>query len=520
MAFWDRLWKGSIPRLDDVEPTPGELQAAAVMLGEAAPKTSGVAELSPEIERRIDALAYAFAKGVTPGELIAPSRSGRPHHVAGELTLKRAVKDGFAANVWVWACARLIVECLKQVPWIMQETSDGANWRPFKGASPALDLWNYPNEHYHPGLMLELLAYQMMFTGNAGISKTRANNGIVAELWNIDPDRFRMIPDKSKLYCAGVQFYSENGTKVRKDPASEFMHFMFTNPADPFRGFGPLAPGSRTVDIDRKAQDWNNSALDNRASPSGGLMFDHEIDMEQYITAKKMLRDQVLGAENAGLPLIMGNAAKWVSFAATAKELDWIDGRKLNAVEVCTTFSVPPVMVGILEHATYSNFDAAERVLWRNAVGPFAIGVANHLNVGLVPEFHDSRRVRIWPHLESIAAYRKLTKEQAEVAASFFAMGWPRNAINRRLDLGFEEDPLGDVSFVAGEPAELLLADPLLASKRAPQMPPAPTPAVLPKTGAAHLETLNRLDAAVTTLAEVAPNVFKRYYDDDDDKAA
>jgi HK97 family phage portal protein len=54
----------------------------------------------------------------------------------------------------------------------------------------------------------------------------------------------------------------------------------------------------------------------------------------------------------------------------SAREAQYIEGRKFNIEEVARLFYIPPTALGIMEGATYSNMTAAQRQLYRETFGP------------------------------------------------------------------------------------------------------------------------------------------------------
>jgi hypothetical protein len=64
----------------------------------------------------------------------------------------------------------------------------------------------------------------------------------------------------------------------------------------------------------------------------------------------------------------------------TAKDMDWLEGSKLSREEICAAFGVPPIVVGIFDHATYSNYDAAMLALWQDCLIPLGSKITNTIN--------------------------------------------------------------------------------------------------------------------------------------------
>jgi phage portal protein BeeE len=61
------------------------------------------------------------------------------------------------------------------------------------------------------------------------------------------------------------------------------------------------------------------------------------------------------GADNTGSTVVFEEGVKRRIVQLSAEEMQYIESRKLNREEVCAAFDVPPPVVHILDHATFSN---------------------------------------------------------------------------------------------------------------------------------------------------------------------
>ncbi len=76
------------------------------------------------------------------------------------------------------------------------------------------------------------------------------------------------------------------------------------------------------------------------------------------------------GAQNWAKAMVLeeGMDAQVLTFDANA--LQYIDTRKLNREEVCARYDVPPPVVHILDHATFSNITEQMRSMYRDTMAP------------------------------------------------------------------------------------------------------------------------------------------------------
>jgi hypothetical protein len=81
---------------------------------------------------------------------------------------------------------------------------------------------------------------------------------------------------------------------------------------------------------------------------------------------------------------------KFVSASQTAEQLQYVEARKLTREEVAAAYFIPPPMVGILDHATFSNVKEQHKHLYQDTLGPWLSMIAEELNLQLLADFEDS----------------------------------------------------------------------------------------------------------------------------------
>lgn len=385
-------------------------------------------------------------RSVRPNQLIPPGQSGRP--VKSRWSMRRAVTDGYKKSVWVYACIRLLSEMMSQVPWLVQDF-DGATWTTIETETDLGKLWGRPNSEMSQENFIKTWLTYMFLKGEAPSTKIRDAKGKVGELWLINPDAWEPVVHVDH----GITSYNvmRGGIKAYPVPPEDAIFSRYPDPNSPYRGLSPLEVASATVDTDTAAVKWNRNSLDNRGVPDAAISFQNDIGWDQYQEIKKMLRDSLLGPDNARMPAIVGSNAKWQALIQSAVDLDWQGGRRMNWTEICAALNVIPIMVGIDDHATYDNFQTAERVTWRGPVRSNLLHLAGDLNLWLTPDFRDEGGppIRLYPDFDAIPQLRKVVDpDTVKAAKTFWSMGYPANAINRRLDLGFPDIPGGDVGYL------------------------------------------------------------------------
>ncbi|MBU8819948.1 phage portal protein [Mycolicibacterium goodii] len=136
----------------------------------------------------------------------------------------------------------------------------------------------------------------------------------------------------------------------------------------------------------------------------------------------------------AGGTPILEDGMTFKAAAQTARELQYIEGRKLTDEEVTRSYFIPPTMIGLLDKATFSNITEQHKMLYQDCLGPWLSMIQDEINLQLVPEFEPVNPHRFYAEFN---LREKLTgsfeERQAAITA---AVGAPTMTINeaRALD--------------------------------------------------------------------------------------
>ena len=79
----------------------------------------------------------------------------------------------------------------------------------------------------------------------------------------------------------------------------------------------------------------------------------------------------------------------WKSMSLTPKDMDFMEAKHAAAREIALAFGVPPMLLAIPGDNTYSNYQEANRVFWRQTVLPLANRIGAALTQWLAPSFGD-----------------------------------------------------------------------------------------------------------------------------------
>ncbi len=335
------------------------------------------------------------AKASQTAQVIALQTSGRARWTPRDYAA--LTREGYLKNAVVHRAVRLVAENAASVSWLLY---DGVAEH---DRHPLLDLITRPNPRQDGAAFLESVFAHLQLAGNAYIEAVILD-GAVRELHALRPDRMRVVPGSDGWPDAYE--YHVGGRSVRFDQAQNapsaippILHLTHFHPLDDHYGLSPLEAAAVAVDTHNAAASWNKALLDNAARPSGALVYsgpDGSILSEsQFDRLKRELEDNYQGAVNAGRPLLLEGGLDWKAMSLSPKDMDFLDAKHNAAREIALCFGVPPMLLGIPGDATYSNYQEANRALWRDTILPLASRVGAALSQWLAPAYGGPLRLSV-----------------------------------------------------------------------------------------------------------------------------
>jgi len=238
---------------------------------------------------------------------------------------------------------------------------------------------------------------------------------------------------------------SLNGSR-QEFPPDDVVHFGGYDPENPLAGLSPLETLRRILAQEIAANEYRQHFWANAARIEGVIerpATAPKWDADQRATFRDSWQAAHAGIRNSGKAAILEDGMTWKQNGFSAQESEYAAARKLTAEECARAYHIPLPMVGILDHATFSNIKEQHKNLYQDSLGPWLEMIVQELQRQVLPEFTDVDRV----YCEfNIAA--KLAGSFEEQAASLRTLiGRPIMTPNEgrgRLNLPSLDDPTAD----------------------------------------------------------------------------
>jgi HK97 family phage portal protein len=172
--------------------------------------------------------------------------------------------------------------------------------------------------------------------------------------------------------------------------ADTVLHLAWWSPLGPL-GVSPLQQLGTTLMIEDAAQRYQRSVFNNGARPPSAITASERflgMDPAERAVLMANLREDVntiySGPENGGRPALLPPGLDWKPVGHTAVEAALIEQRKVAREEVCAVYQLPPPMLGILDHATYTNIETQREMAYTDSLAPPLVLIEQKLNAHLV----------------------------------------------------------------------------------------------------------------------------------------
>lgn len=369
---------------------------------------------------------------------------GSPSHSLNFYGLNQAYADIYRTQPNVRICIDFLARNIAQLsPHVYRRVSDTDRIRL---VDHDLARWlSKPNPSTRRYRLFENLVGDMGVYFNANWVKVRhldADRRPAIGLVRIPADQMDV---KGVLLPTHYEWTAANG-RVKPFPLSELVYFNGYNPLNPLMGLSPLET-LRNILAEEAAASENREAYWRNA----GRM---EAVIERPATAPKWSPDQKAswreqwqefsggGARAGQVPVLEdGMTAKPWSFSA--KDSEYTLGGKLRREVVAAAYHIPQPMVGILEHATFSNIKEQHKHLYQDCLGPWLEMIQQEIEGQLLVECEDQENVYVEFNIDA-----KLAGTPEERAQSLsLSIGRPWRTVNegRALEnLPRDEDPESD----------------------------------------------------------------------------
>jgi HK97 family phage portal protein len=372
---------------------------------------------------------------------------GKPTWAGKSVTLHTAMRVSAAL-----ACGRVISESVAMLPWKVLRAA--GNSREPALAHPLYDLLAVaPNPLQSAFEFQETILLHLAFCGDGYVWTPRISGRIDA-LYALEPGWVTVKYQWPEPPSYEVK--SPDG-KVRINlSAADVWHIRGPSWTS-YTGLKFLELAREALGLSMAIEEGQAKLQSEGVKMPGYLSMDGTITEAQHAALRKWLEAEHSGTANAGRPMILDRAAKWIATAMSNEDAQVLEQRKFAVEEVCRFMRVLPIMVGHADKtATYAS---AEQMFLAHAIytlGPWARRCEQSADRWLLSS--EERKAGYYTKLNEKALQRMTATDQMAYLARGVLTGiMVRNEAREKLDLnpleGLDE-PLAPANTFVGNPPE------------------------------------------------------------------
>lgn len=398
--------------------------------------------------------------------------------------------DASIDRVWTARCISLISKSATQVK---LEVRQGEDWH---DEHPLIDLLKRPNPRDPATMFFEWTLRWAETIGEWYWELVPSRRDGISELFPLRGHLVRVEPDGEGGIKGYVYDPNQNGVEVVKYAAPVpgkpvtsgpegkpiLLAGRYANPKDDYYGMGPLRAAKDDIISEYYGVRYDHRFFRNSARPDVVIGFKGKLDKDQR-KANREEWQQFKGVDRAHRAAVMDNDPSVHLLSQNPKDVEYLEGRYLSREGQCAAFGVPPVLVGDLRRATYSNYEVAEYIFWKDTMLEKLEFFATWVNFVLLPYYPDVDELGF--NVSEIAALQKAEgwrseRIRGEVAGGLLTPNEGRELMEREE----MEEPGADSLWMPTKSRPISIAsEEVKPEPGAPTPPDPPPPANTPAGG-------------------------------------
>ncbi|HUW15200.1 MAG TPA: phage portal protein [Anaerolineae bacterium] len=354
----------------------------------------------------------AFSKNVGDIELIKASQAAallvqslyEPIEMIQSPKLREDWLAMYRRHVWTYAGIFAISSTIARLPRTLVKVDRTTGDRETIGEHDVLLLLDYPSPQTTGYDWLEMEVIHLEACGNAYSeinyetrAVKRAESGstvrksrLPMELWPIRPDYLVPVPRKDGGGTDHWEFQVKKWGRKKRFEVDQILPMGYADPLDPLFGMGSLQPATDDLRQDVAMARWNLDFFAHGLTPQGVFRTDKTLQAYEAKEIAEQIKEFLLG--NQRRVLVLGKGLEWEAVSTEAKDVEFLAGRAANREAVLAALGVPPVKVGLLEHAKYDNYRLQAEAFHRDTILPKLRKIEGALDLFLLPRYPDLQR--------------------------------------------------------------------------------------------------------------------------------
>lgn len=287
-------------------------------------------------------------------------------------------------------------------------------------------LHSHPNDGQTALEFREQLTAHCLLWGNAYAEVHRDAAGNVSALTPIHPRDVTIV----KLPSGRLRYDIAADGELRRLLADEVLHLRDRSD-DGIQGKSRITTAREMLGGILASQEHGNRTFANGARPGGVLKTPHVLDKGSAERIGTSWREQFGGVGNSGKVAVLEHGLEFQPLSMSNEDSQWLQSRQFSVEEVARLFNVPPVLLGDLRHANFSNSVEMMRHFVTVTLRPWLTRWEQAIERSLMGPI---ARGRYFVEFSAEGLLRGDSKHRAEFYKSGIESGWLLKSEARRLE--------------------------------------------------------------------------------------
>jgi len=333
-------------------------------------------------------------------------------------------QDIYEQQVWVYTTVNKLARQIARLPLkVYRRRDDGERER--LRDHPLAVLLSKPMERRGAIWLKQKIAYPALINGNATFLKIteQGAGATVVGLMSLDWRWMNpILTEDGRLLAWQIELQDPSVPRFLSPDA--VLHFAWDTGVGDI-GASPLKALARTIRIEDSSQRYQSSSFENgvRHSAVYALPEGADLDADEREEMRQSVQATQGGVDKAfGLAIAYGGGTI-TPLSHTAVEAELIEQRKLNREEVAAAYDVPPVLIGILDNATYSNVAEMHRMLYGMVLGPWLNLIEDTIQAQLIDSYRPWAVENLYVEFELAEVLKSDTLKEVQAIREGIATG-------------------------------------------------------------------------------------------------
>ena len=365
------------------------------------------------------------------------------------------VDEGYRRNPTVYACIDAKQTAAQSLPIILKD----AQGQPIEN-HPILQWLQRPNPYQNLQQVIAESIANYDLAGEANFAKIGMRNQL--ELISLRPDW--LIIESYDQNTGMPLRYRYSPSEQGMSPSvpylrNELIIWARFNPLDRWRGLSPLHACAFAIDTLNSYASSNKSTLDNGVTPSGVLSTATTLEDESFKRLQTQFTEKYAGANNTGKPMLLEGGLTWQQTGLSPRDMEYIQGKRANELDVCKALRVPPQIIGIDGSQTFANYEQARAAFYEDTVIPTVNSLLSQISYSIAADFSLPRGAYLCVDVDAVAALEPRRAERMKVIDALQSI----SVNEKREGMGYGETDGGDVVLVDSSkiPLDMAGVDPV-----------------------------------------------------------